>query len=62
MAAYARQGRHWSNQELVETGLALTEVGDRDQFYGKSQRMFTLGIAWQILTAWFSGPAKDKAT
>ena len=34
LAAYARSGKHWP-LPIVEAGLALTEVGDRGQFYDK---------------------------
>lgn len=35
LAAYARSGKHWP-LDIVEAGLALTEVGDRGQFYDKA--------------------------
>ncbi|KAF7561144.1 hypothetical protein G7046_g3020 [Stylonectria norvegica] len=57
MAAYARSGKHWA-KPLAETGLMLTDVGDRGQVYRESATMFTVGAAWLMLKAWFAGGSK----
>lgn len=33
MAEYARSSGRWPSRELVEMGLAITDVGDRSEFY-----------------------------
>lgn len=60
MAAYARSGKHWA-KPLAETGLMLTDVGDRGQIYREGPTMFILGAAWQIVKAWFVTAPKSKA-
>lgn len=60
MAAYARSGKHWA-KPLAETGLMLTDVGDREQFYREGPTMFILGVAWQMVKGWFVTPPKGKA-
>lgn len=60
MAAYARGSPHWANKGVVEFGLKMTDVGERGKFYGEGATMFTLGVAWQIVKAWFVGGGKTK--
>ncbi|KAH7328396.1 ThiJ/PfpI family protein [Stachybotrys elegans] len=52
MAAYARSSRHWP-QSIVEIGLAMTDVGDRGQFYKEGKGVFMAGMVWKLLRSWF---------
>ncbi|KAF4996464.1 hypothetical protein FDECE_12437 [Fusarium decemcellulare] len=66
MAAYARASpKHWPGP-VAEMGAMLTDVGDRSQIYGEGKSRFVLGVAWQIIKAWFlslgsSSKTKSKA-
>ncbi|KAM0437719.1 hypothetical protein ACHAPT_002084 [Fusarium lateritium] len=61
MAAYARASpKHWPGP-VAEMGAMLTDVGDRSQIYGEGQSRFVVGIAWQIVKAWFMNLGKAKA-
>ncbi|KAL2685249.1 hypothetical protein Neosp_006346 [[Neocosmospora] mangrovei] len=61
MAAYARASpKHWPGP-VAEMGAMLTDVGDRSQIYGEGQSRFVLGVAWQIVKAWFMSLGKGKA-
>ncbi|KAJ3529771.1 hypothetical protein NM208_g9609 [Fusarium decemcellulare] len=66
MAAYARASpKHWPGP-VAEMGAMLTDVGDRSQIYREGKSRFVLGVAWQIIKAWFlslgsSSETKSKA-
>lgn len=61
MAAYARSSdKHWP-PALVELGLMLVDVGDRDKHYGQGKNVFMLGFAWQLLKGWFTNLGSSKA-
>lgn len=61
MVAYARAStKHWPGP-VAEMGAMLTDVGDRSQIYGEGQSRFVLGVAWQIVKAWFMSLGKGKA-
>lgn len=61
MAAYAKACGRWA-QPIAELGPALTDVGDRGQFYGESPNRFVLGMIWTILKGWFAsvGSSNNK--
>lgn len=61
VAAYARASKHWA-QPIVETGLMLTEVGDRGQFYQGNQTGFYLRFAWQLVKGWFVNLTRGQET
>jgi hypothetical protein len=67
VAAYARASKHWA-KPIVETGLMLTEVGDKGQFYETSETGFYMRFAWQLVKGWFvylvrgQDTAKPKTT
>ncbi|KAK7226602.1 hypothetical protein V2G26_014605 [Clonostachys chloroleuca] len=53
MAAYARASGRWP-ASIVDTGLMLTDVEPRPQFYEIGQSRFFLNAAWMIVRAWFA--------
>lgn len=61
MAAYAKTSGRWP-VPVAEMGVALADVGDRGQFYSQGKGVFTLGIVWTIIKAWFvsSSPRRTK--
>lgn len=61
MAAYAKTSGRWP-VPVAEMGAVLADVGDRGQFYSQGKGMFTLGVVWTIVKAWFvsSGSRRTK--
>ncbi|KAH8812949.1 ThiJ/PfpI family protein [Xylogone sp. PMI_703] len=54
VAAYARSGKHFPGP-VAEIACKLADVGDRPQRFSQGQTAFTLGMAWQIIKAFFVG-------
>lgn len=61
VAAYARGSTRWP-QSIAETGLMITEVGDKGQFYEGNQSGFYLRFAWQIVKSWFVNLTRGQET
>ncbi|KZL87840.1 hypothetical protein CI238_05505 [Colletotrichum incanum] len=58
VAAYARSSKKHFPAAIAEIGCQMADVGDRAQLYEQGQTMFFLGVAWQIIKAWFGKPSK----
>ncbi|KAF6836877.1 ThiJ/PfpI family protein [Colletotrichum plurivorum] len=62
VAAYARaSGKHFP-APVVEIACQMADVGDRGQEYGQGQTAYFVSFMWQVVKAWFTKPAKAKAT
>lgn len=53
MIAYARQTPRFFPGPVVEIVAQLADVGDRSRDLGSSQAVWGMGMAWQLLKAWF---------
>ncbi|KAI3397590.1 hypothetical protein diail_10562 [Diaporthe ilicicola] len=60
VAAYCRESGHFPGP-VAEFACEMADVGDRPQTYAKSQGVYTVGIVWQLIKAWFIGVGKAKA-
>jgi len=60
VAAYCRQSRHFP-RPLVEIACEMVDVGDRQQYYEKSQAGFVFTMVLNTFRAWVSGFGRGKA-
>ncbi|KAB5536534.1 hypothetical protein GE09DRAFT_1226593 [Coniochaeta sp. 2T2.1] len=61
VVAYARQTPRLFPSPVVELVAQMADIGDRSQEYGTGQTVWGLGMAWQLLRAWFMGNGEKKA-
>lgn len=59
VAAYCRQSRHFP-RPLVEITCEMVDVGDRSQYYEKSQAGFVLTMVLNTFRAWLTGFGRGK--
>jgi hypothetical protein len=62
VVAYARQTSRFFPAPVVEIVAKLADMGDRPRELGTSQAVWGLGMAWQLLRAWFMGVGKTKSS